>query len=394
MTLKVAELVLGADKTKTFTVAHLLSGEQIWGVETYVYNLIQTLKNHAVDAHVICSSDGIVCKKFSDANISTHVVAMPGYLDINSAMILAQVLRERNVDIIHAHLGLDSFLGVIASRILRIPIVLSVHFDEPAYVNANLVSRKIWQCVQTLKDTQISHFFPITDHVAQRLNEREFVPKRKITVVHPGIEPFTVEPAQKVALRRQWQIEDDDVLFVGIGRLEKEKNFSCLLKAMHLSKAGVNKPSTKLWIAGAGSQETHLANLINEFKLNNVVQLLGYRTDVRDLLAAGDAFVLPSIAEPFGMAAVEAMYAGLPVIGTQGPGLATIVGDGSTGFLVEPNSAQELADAISTLSADKQLRDRFGQEGRRKAEKSFSSAGMGANILRVYKDLLHSHSSV
>jgi glycosyltransferase involved in cell wall biosynthesis len=122
--------------------------------------------------------------------------------------------------------------------------------------------------------------------------------------------------------------------------------------------------------------------------LQDRVKLLGYRNDVRDLLAAADIFVLPSKAEPFGMSAVEAMMSGLPVIGTLGPGLGTIVDSGVTGILVPPDDELALAEAIEKLAADSAQRNSLGKAGRERAVHHFSSDQMAEKIVGIYRDVL------
>ncbi len=341
----------------------------------------------SVKTYVIFSSDGTVSKKFAGANISSEIIPMAGYADIGASFQLAKVFKSQSIDIVHAHLGVDSFLGVMACRIARIPIVLSVHFDEPAYSGFPPIKRKVWQIIQMLKDTQVAHFLPITENVAHQLKKRERVSDNKITIVHPGIQPFTVNSDKRLRSRQAMGLKAEDLLLLGIGRLEIEKNFSCLIQAMKLLETKVGESRAKLWIVGKGSQREPLENLIQELNVSNV-ELLGYRSDVQDLLAAADVFILPSKAEPFGMAAVEAMFAELPVIGTRGPGLSTIVDDGITGLLVEKNDPVALAAAISKLCSDGELRKRLGSLGYERAIKCFSSQEMAEKILRVYKNVL------
>jgi glycosyltransferase involved in cell wall biosynthesis len=105
------------------------------------------------------------------------------------------------------------------------------------------------------------------------------------------------------------------------------------------------------------------------------------------LLDAADVFVLPSRQEGLPLAALEAMDAGLPVVGTEVIGTAEVVVDGETGTLVPPRAAA-LGDALAELLADPQLRARYGEAGRRRYLAEFTAKRMAAETFAVYEDVL------
>ena len=105
--------------------------------------------------------------------------------------------------------------------------------------------------------------------------------------------------------------------------------------------------------------------------------MLGFVTDIRGMLSAADALVMPSRWEGFGLAAGEAMAAGLPVIATRVAGLSEIVVDGQTGILVDREDVVGLADAITRLAGDAELRCRLGEAARRRVIEHYS---ISANI--------------
>ncbi len=371
--------------SKTIRVAHLLFGDGVWGVENYVYNLLASSKSSSIQPLILCTSDGVIAQKFRSSNAEISFVPVQGYFDIKSIFALSKFFEEQNVDLVHVHLGLDSFVGTAAATIARRRVVMSVHFDQPNYMSYGSFAKHSWNFCQVVKNKSIDHFLPITKNVARELMQRESVSEEKVTVVHPGIPVFDIDRSCRARVRNELNLVDQDVVVVGVGRLEIEKNFDCLVKAF--ARIG-NKSNIHAWIIGDGSQRDRLEELVSEQGLQNNVRLLGYRSDVRDLLASADIFVLPSKAEPFGMSAVEAMMSELPVIGTTGPGLGTIVDTSSTGILVPPDDDIALGGAIENLSVDANLRSKLGLAGRQRAIDNFSSDIMADKIVKIYNDVL------
>jgi glycosyltransferase involved in cell wall biosynthesis len=386
----IAQLAQKEADLKVIRVAHILSGSNVWGVENYVHNLLSSKNADTLSPFVICTKDGVISEKFIGSGFQVITVPMKNYYDWQAINALSELFTRQKIDLVHVHLGLDSFVGTLAARKANKPVIMSVHFDHPNYVNYNLIAQTFWSGLQKLKNKGIAHFLPITQNVAAELIRRESVPKEKITVIHPGIPLFSVETSNRAQIRHELECDEKDIVIIGIGRLAIEKNFSCLIDAIATISSSA---PIKVWIIGEGSERARLNDSIVQRGLADKIRLLGYRSDVTKLLSAADIFVLPSKAEPFGMSAVEAMVAKLPVVATNGTGLGTIVDDGITGLLVPPDDAAALASAVLRLVNEPDLRLQFAAAGRKRAEQLFSSDGMTDKILGVYRDVIAAHGS-
>jgi glycosyltransferase involved in cell wall biosynthesis len=119
------------------------------------------------------------------------------------------------------------------------------------------------------------------------------------------------------------------------------------------------------------------------------VRLAGFRSDVREIIAGCDVFVVSSIKpEPLGHSALEAMALGIPVVASACGGLVEVVAHETSGLLVEPGNARALADALMRILGDGDLRDRLGIEGRRRAERIFGLDRHVKTIEDVYESVL------
>lgn len=166
-------------------------------------------------------------------------------------------------------------------------------------------------------------------------------------------------------------------------RLEREKDLSTLVSAM--KTVAETAHDARCLVAGEGVLRDELQRQIDELELRNHICLLGFRDDVLSLMRACDVFVLPSLAEPFGLVLVEAMALGKPVVATDAGGPREIVQDGESGFLVAPSQPRELADALLKLLNDEDARAQMGRKARARYETHFTAKRMAQETADVYR---------
>jgi colanic acid/amylovoran biosynthesis glycosyltransferase len=146
--------------------------------------------------------------------------------------------------------------------------------------------------------------------------------------------------------------------------------------------------SVRLEIAGSGPQRKALEQEVQLHCLGNHVRFLGWQADLMPLMEGWDVYVQPAVGEPFGITALEAMAAGLPVVATWAGGLPELVEDGRTGCLVPPRDPVALADRLRALLLNPEQRRRMGEAGRARATESFSVDRMIKSISSIYDEVL------
>ncbi len=224
------------DEVTKFRVVHLLSGDELWGVETYAINLIRHLRALKVESMVVASRDGDLVNSLRAAEIPVVIAPLDNYLSLVSARAIVKIVVEFHASIIHVHMGVDSFLAVFPGLWTGCLIVKTDHSLAPAYMSRNAIVREAWRRVQILKNLAIGHFLPVSQTVADRLVIREGVPRSKITVVTPGIElDFPVSSAERQLSRKALGIGDDRPVIVSVGRLSHEKGMDIAIKAVAMA---------------------------------------------------------------------------------------------------------------------------------------------------------------
>jgi glycosyltransferase involved in cell wall biosynthesis len=194
-------------------------------------------------------------------------------------------------------------------------------------------------------------------------------------VVHPGVDlvPVPASSGNRAAIGT-------------VGRLEPVKRLDRLISAA--AKLRPRFPSLRVLIAGDGASRPDLERLARDLSLGDAVEFAGWRDDVANFHRELGVFCVPSEHEGFGLAALEAMASGLPVVASRVGGLPELVEDGRTGFLVPAGDVDALADRIGRLLDDGELRARMGAAATRAVEERFTTDRMVRGIEAVYRAVL------
>jgi glycosyltransferase involved in cell wall biosynthesis len=166
-----------------------------------------------------------------------------------------------------------------------------------------------------------------------------------------------------------------------VTRLSTEKGVDVAVRAL------ATMPETTFVVVGGGGQLQELEQLAEDLGRGERTFFFGYQPDPQDYVAGMDVIVQPSRREAVGLAVLEAMAAGLPVVATDVGGMGEAVVDGVTGFLVSPDDVDALADALGQLVGDSELRTRMGAAGRARYEEHFSAARLARTYEALYDEL-------
>lgn len=169
------------------------------------------------------------------------------------------------------------------------------------------------------------------------------------------------DEAQKINFKKALGIKEDEKIIITISRLVEKNGIGDLIEALNCWQSMVGVPSAKLIIIGAGPLEKKLKTKVDSLKLNNQVIFLGdvSHSETPKYLAIADVFVRPSLAEGLGNAFLEAMAAGVPVIGTPVGGIPDFLQDGETGLFCEVKNPGSVAEKINLILSDPALREKI-----------------------------------
>ena len=248
---------------------------------------------------------------------------------------LANYLRRANIDILHTHLFEPSVIGLLAGTLARTKMRIETRHYSDYHTRIN----KRWHVRLDQLCTRLSHgVIAVSQHTADHMTAEEQAPPGKLHVVLNGIDFTRVKLSANFDRSRVRQefVDDETPLLLIAARLHPEKGYEYLFEAMTKLKARFNG-KIKLLVAGNGELLSHYQAMVREIGCDDVVTFLGFRKDLPDLMAAADLFVLPSVAEAFGLVLAEALYLGTPVVATRVGGIPEIVDEGIDGMLVMSN---------------------------------------------------------
>lgn len=298
------------------------------------------------------------------------------------ALVRIFQLRDR-FDVLHAHLAFSSAVSAaVAGRLLRKQVI--VKFGTGG------ASSEIRQSEKSLRGriklailrTWVDRYISLTEEMDQELLATGFS-GAKILRMGNGIDASLFSPAADKVAARSAVALDGKTIVLFTGRLVAVKGVPVLLRAL----ARVNRPELHLVLAGEGADRASLEALVDELGLHSQVTFAGDVKDVKPYLQAADIFVLPSLGEGISNSLLEAMSAGVACVATRVGGAAELLEQGRNGILIEPNTVDELAQALATLAGDSELRNRYGQLARDSVLARYDIGSVGARYIALYNEL-------
>lgn len=304
-----------------------------------------------------------------------YALAPRGDLDLSAAWKLARLVRDLKPDVIHAHdahaVAIASLARSLAGPRAAPPLVASRRVDF--HIRGNAFSR--W------KYRRVDRFICASSAIRDML-AGDGVPPERTTVVHEGIDIDRIERAPALNLHREFDLPPGCPIAGNVAALAPHKGQRHLVDAAEQLVREI--PDARVVIVGGGELAGSLARRIRRLHLDGRVILTGFRSDVPAVLKGLDLFVMSSVTEGLGTSVLDAMAAGLAVVGTRAGGIPESVVDGETGLLVPPGDAPALSRAIADLLRNAEKRRAFGAAGRRRARAAFSAERMVDETAAVY----------
>jgi glycosyltransferase involved in cell wall biosynthesis len=366
---------------------HIVEDLRVGGLEKVIAMLSLGLNPEKYHVEVWClESGGKIADWLMQKGVAVSVLSLKTYYNPFNILSLARLMRRAKVDIIHTHGYFASTFGRFAALVAGLPFVVShVHTTDYGLSKRNVAIERILSLF-TQKIICVSN--AVKDFVVKY----EGINKQKICVIYNGVAWIFDESDEYRANRGELGFADTDIVVISVGSLVENKGHRVLLDAVELLLR--RRKNIKLIIAGDGPLRKDLEQYVSRRKLAESVFLAGPVRDVRKLLASGDIFVLPTIRrEGLGLAIVEAMSQALPVVASELGGVSEAVKDGKSGFVVRPNDAGSLKQALERLIVSKRLRRAMGTEGKKIADEKFTMIKMVAETESLYDSLLRKHDA-
>lgn len=358
----------------------------MWGSRISLLELVKGLNKETFFPIVAVPGKGGLEGYLKENMIDVRILPLKPYRKLKymplrpyTKYMLHRIMKDEGIQLVHNNEFWSNPYGVDPAKSLGIPVI--------CHVRGALTSRQI----VNYKLEKADKIICVSNDVALQFKDDPHL-SFKIEVIYNGLnlETFTAN-ATPSALRREFNIADDEIVICQIGKLVPRKAQEVTIKAAKIVHE--KKKNVRFFIVGKGWEKeqeyvTHLFELVRQLDLEGVITFTGYRTDIPSWCALMDMLVIPSYSEGFGRVNIEAMAFGKPVIGSDAEGISEVVHNNITGSIFAKGDHVALAEAILRYIADPELRKQDGLRGRKRVEENFTMQHHIRQVEELYLNLL------
>lgn len=362
------------------TVCQVLHTLHVGGAEVLAARLVRRLQDRFRFVFACLDEIGTLGEELHREGFPVDVLGRQSGRDWRCAARLRRLWNREHVDVVHAHQYTPFFYSMIA-RLFRSgpPIMFTEHGrHQPDY------PRRKRKLANRLLLRRSDRLVAVGEAVRQALIDNEGLPSGRIRVIYNGIdvERFRPAPQRRDEVRRELELESNAFVILQVARLDYLKDHPTAIRMMARLRDQV--PQAVLLLAGDGPEEGRIREQVADLGVKEQVRFLGLRSDVDRLLSVADVFLLTSVSEGIPLTVIEAMAAGLPVVGTDVGGMGEVVLPDETGWLCPAGDDEALARRLAMLAESSETRKRMGLAGRERTQHTFDEVRMA----QAYQDTL------
>lgn len=360
-------------------ILHTEWSDDLGGQEKRVLSEATGLRDRGHEVTIVCREDAKIKAEALKAGIDVKTLPLRRPYDIESIVRLTAYIKKKGFHIVNTHSGIDSWIGGIAARLARVPVLVRTrHLNIP-------LKRTPLNFIHYLPDMYIT----CGEEMRRNLIENCGFPAEKVISIPTGVDEEFFKIKKNPEGKRRFNLHPDTPVIVNIGILRRVKGHEITLKAARIVQEKF--PEARFLIVGDGPRREELKLMVKEMDLKNVL-FAGFLSDIREVLSFADISMLSSWSEGLPQSLLQSMAAGVPVVATAVGGIPEVVKDGITGFLVEPGDFKNLADRIIMI-----LKQGIDSEMLTRAKKAIlknhTREVMIEKIETLYKNLLIKKSS-
>ncbi len=369
--------LLGPRQAGPLRVMFVITTMPVGGAETLLVDLVRRMDRRRFAPEVCCLKYLDVLGEVLAKEVPVHTGLIANKYDLRVLPRLARLMWQRRIDaVVTVGTGGDKmFWGRLAAWLSGVPVICSALHSTGLPDRVEFLNRLL----APLTDA----FIAVAGPHAEYLAEHEGCPASRVRVIANGVDVDRFAPSKPSAeMRRELGLQPGQPVATIVAALRPEKNHELLLEAAVDVRRQV--PDARILVVGDGARRAMLEQRAADLGLAETVRFLGTRRDVPEILSLTRVFVLCSHMEANPVSIIEAMACGRAVVATRVGSVPENVGDGVTGYLVEPGHRQQLAERLVELLTDPARAEAMGVAGRHRALAHGSLQGM----VRGYEELI------
>ena len=366
-------------------VCHVVSADLWAGAEVQVATAASYLAGHpGVELTAVLLNEGSLARELRRLGVPVTVMDERRHNALSLLISLTRWLRSHPVEIVHTHRYKETVLGALAAKLAGVPaLIRTVHGQSEPMRGWPRAKLRTYEALDrwTLR-CFADRIIAVSRRMADSLRESGYA-RGTVVPIHNGVDLRKVRPARpRSHVRRELGVDPAAPLFGTVGRLVPVKGHAHFLRAARLILQ--SEPGARFLIVGDGPLSSELAVSARHLGIDHACAFVGARTDVYDLVAAMDGFVLPSLDEGIPMALLEAMALGVPVVAAAVGGIPEVVAHRATGLLVDARDEAAVAEACLELTRDRDSARTRAARARRAVERDFSHEQNGRALVNAY----------
>jgi glycosyltransferase involved in cell wall biosynthesis len=374
---------MNSEKTKVNVLLGIRQGK-IGGGESHVFDLAKNLDMNKFRPIVLSFTEGPMVTNLRDIGIEVAVIKTRRSFDFLVLNKVVQLIKSYNIDIIHAHGTRAASNLLFASKILRKPIVYTVHGWS-----FNDAQSKLVRNIRKLGERFISKRANLIINVSQsnQTTGKQLYKNFESVLIKCGInrEKFDYRISGK-KFRMENGLSEEFTWYALIARMTFQKDPLNMIRGFNLAQR--ENPKIRLVLIGEGELDQEKINLIAQYNLHNKVKILPFHQNVPEILAAIDVYCLVSLWEGLPIGLLEAMSMKKACIVSPADGILEVVQHRENGLIVEKSNPEQLKDAILEMANNPALINSFGEKAYQKIDEEFSIEKMVNRIEKEYSRLI------
>lgn len=360
-------------------IVHIETGRNWLGGPAQVLYIMKGMRDRGHSVCLVCPTDSALGQRAADAGLETHFIPFSGDVDPRLFTACLSSIRSFNADVVHLHSrrGADTW-GALAARAAGRPVVLSRRVDYPLRDSA-LVR---WRYTRWY-----DHIIAISEAIRQVLIQGGIRPDH-VTTVHSSVDihQFRPNPEAAAVARAEMGVPPGAPLFGIVAHMIRRKGHDVLFQAV--ARLSGTAPDMRVAIFGKGEEEQRLRELARTLDIEKHLLWRGFNEQLHTVLPGIDCLVHPARLEGLGVAILQALACGKPVIACPVGGIPEAVRPPLDGWLTPVDDDAALADAMAEMMADPEAAAEKGRAGRALMERSFSVDAMVEGNIAVYRGVL------
>lgn len=356
------------------------------------------MSNNGFDVIGVASSGNALEEVKIDEGIEVFSVEMTRKItpikDFKSLIFLYKLIKEEQPLIVHSHTPKAGIIAMLASKMANVPIRLHTVAGLPL-MEVKGVKRIILNFVEKLTYACASKVYPNSKALLDFIIKEKFTSSKKLHVIANGSSngidtsffcSEKISSLEKNNLKNKFLINEDDFVFVFVGRLVKDKGINELITAF----SKINTPNVKLVLVGEYEHDLDplFKDTINQIEINPNIITVGFQRDVRPYFAISDCLVFPSYREGFPNVVMQAGAMGLPSIVSNINGCNEIIEEGVNGIIIPSKDVETLFYSMQKMINDEVWRNQLADNARDKIVSRYEQRLVWDAILIEYKNLL------